>query len=308
MHKCLKCGRTVSDITQIKDGCTCGSKVFVFSRSSEDDLPKEALVPKAAQRKSTLSFLPSISQAIDALSHVANPGTPSAPAQKESAPAQKSTIPASNEKIASVSSSALPSSSPAPVCAQEPAAAQRPARAQEPIPADEFGSLKPDTGPLLPSADSEPAQPVPARSTDFESPVQVQDRASLLTPAQAKLVEPSDPVPARSSPITAEQAKPTPDVLPSAVASSFISDEEEPAEPGTDYKEVWLAKGGRIDVAGADPKEGDSGIENVRQLSRGVFEVDLSALDSGPLVVRDQEGVYYVRLPFEQPAPKPKKK
>jgi len=72
---------------------------------------------------------------------------------------------------------------------------------------------------------------------------------------------------------------------------------------------VWLAKGGTIDVVSAPDGAAEKlDIENVRQLSRGVFEVNLSGLDEGPLVVRDQEGVYYVRLPFEQGIPKKEKK
>ncbi len=294
MHKCLKCGRTVADIVQIKDGCTCGSKVFVFSRSSTDDLPEGALNPAPpAPKKSSISFLPSISQALGALSHVGirSPG----PQPKNPAADEKSAIPhpssspsadplfgenASPTSVPSGPSKSAPSAEPppAPPASDDAESDDVSSIASPPIPsgskpaADEFGSLKPDAGPI--------AAPPP------ELPEPAADRASSLSEAQAKL---------------------TPEFSPSAVASSIISDEDDPPEPGADYKEVWLAKGGRIDVVGTDSKEDESGIENVRQLSRGVFEVDLSALERGPLVVRDQEGVYYVRLPFEQPVPKKKK-
>jgi len=71
-------------------------------------------------------------------------------------------------------------------------------------------------------------------------------------------------------------------------------------EPGYKYNEVWLSKGAQVSKLVADSNSKDPKIENVRQIKRGVFEVDLLGLKSGPLVVRDSEGVYYVRLPFEQ--------
>lgn len=73
-------------------------------------------------------------------------------------------------------------------------------------------------------------------------------------------------------------------------------------EPGHEYSEVWLSKGAKIsDIAEEEDCEdsGEPKIENIRQIKRGIFEVDLLGLKKGPLVVRDQEGVYYVRLPFE---------
>jgi predicted nucleic acid-binding Zn-ribbon protein len=42
-------------------------------------------------------------------------------------------------------------------------------------------------------------------------------------------------------------------------------------------------------------------VENVRVLQKGIFEIDIGALSSNPVVVKDTEGVYYLRLP------KPKK-
>ncbi len=38
-------------------------------------------------------------------------------------------------------------------------------------------------------------------------------------------------------------------------------------------------------------------LENVRMLERGVFEIDVKSLSRGPVVVMDENGVYYVRLP-----------
>ena len=71
-------------------------------------------------------------------------------------------------------------------------------------------------------------------------------------------------------------------------------------EPGHDYSEVWLSKGAHVAKLVPDKDSKEPKIENIRQIRRGVFEVDLMGLKNGPVVVRDQEGVYYVRLPFEQ--------
>ena len=38
-------------------------------------------------------------------------------------------------------------------------------------------------------------------------------------------------------------------------------------------------------------------LENIRMLERGVFEIDLKSLSRDPVVVMDENGVYYVRLP-----------
>ncbi|MFH1470752.1 MAG: Zn-ribbon containing protein [Candidatus Micrarchaeota archaeon] len=43
-------------------------------------------------------------------------------------------------------------------------------------------------------------------------------------------------------------------------------------------------------------------VENVRVLQNGIFEIDISSLTKNPVVVKDSEGVYYLRLP------KPKKR
>lgn len=41
-------------------------------------------------------------------------------------------------------------------------------------------------------------------------------------------------------------------------------------------------------------------VENVKIVSEGVFLLDVNAISKSPLVLKDEEGVYYVRLPFEQ--------
>ena len=37
-------------------------------------------------------------------------------------------------------------------------------------------------------------------------------------------------------------------------------------------------------------------VENVRVLNRGTFELDVNSLIRNPLVVKDEDGVYYIRL------------
>ncbi len=38
-------------------------------------------------------------------------------------------------------------------------------------------------------------------------------------------------------------------------------------------------------------------VENVRVLENGIFEIDINSLTKNPVVVKDLEGVYYLRLP-----------
>lgn len=79
---------------------------------------------------------------------------------------------------------------------------------------------------------------------------------------------------------------------------------------------MWLAKGGTIRPMGAPaPVAADSppdptplDVENVRQVASGIYEVDVKGLREGPIVVRDADGVYYVRLPFAQLAGAPSEK
>ena len=44
----------------------------------------------------------------------------------------------------------------------------------------------------------------------------------------------------------------------------------------------------------------DEDVENIKVITEGVFSIDLHALDRDPVVLKDEEGVYYVRIPFEQ--------
>ena len=105
-----------------------------------------------------------------------------------------------------------------------------------------------------------------------------------------------------------------PNPTPALVASSLVfSDSEEETDPDDPtYSEVWMTKGGRIESmpggsaqitsaldASASPSASLSAeVANVRQLKRGVYEIDVGRLGGEPLVVQDSAGIYYVRLPF----------
>lgn len=41
-------------------------------------------------------------------------------------------------------------------------------------------------------------------------------------------------------------------------------------------------------------------VENIKIVSEGVFFVDVNALSKNPVVLKDEEGVYYVRLPLSK--------
>ncbi len=41
-------------------------------------------------------------------------------------------------------------------------------------------------------------------------------------------------------------------------------------------------------------------VENIKVMSEGVFLLDVNAISRNPLVLKDEEGIYYVKIPFEQ--------
>jgi len=200
MHICLKCGRAAESVDEITEGCTCGSKVFVFKR--------EAKPVKA------------------------NP--PATPPAKEDYFA--------DDKIQT---------------SKKPEGANT----QKPNKESLFrGALQPTSNP------QEKISGAPTRGNGAQN---------IYPPLSTN----GEPKPA-----------------PSSVASAILSEDAADDEPGYDYSEVWLSKGAKISAA-----EPGSQVENIKQVRSGVFEVDLLGVKSGPLVVKDEDGVYYVRLPFSQP-------
>lgn len=227
MHQCLKCGRMVQTVTEIEQGCPCGSKVFVFTRHGSAAAPPSASFSSPAP-KPKLTLMPFLSKSASS--------TPSKPAVAPAAPATTS-----SESVQS------------PVA--KPSAQAQP----------------------TPNANAPPsASPLPVPTPAAIPPAPVTD--SIITPAPASAAPSRVP----NSP---------------AVASVPISEESE-EDLDRPYSEVWLAKGGK--VQSLSPSE----VENVRQLQKGVYEVNVRALTDGPIVLRDSEGVYYVRLPFT-PLPGP---
>jgi predicted nucleic acid-binding Zn-ribbon protein len=44
-------------------------------------------------------------------------------------------------------------------------------------------------------------------------------------------------------------------------------------------------------------------VENIKVVREGVFLLDVNALSRDPMVLKDEEGIYYVKIPFEQRKP-----
>lgn len=44
-------------------------------------------------------------------------------------------------------------------------------------------------------------------------------------------------------------------------------------------------------------------VENIKVLTEGVFVLDVNALSKNPMVLKDEDGIYYVKIPFEQRKP-----
>ncbi|MCX8163408.1 MAG: Zn-ribbon domain-containing protein [Candidatus Micrarchaeota archaeon] len=59
------------------------------------------------------------------------------------------------------------------------------------------------------------------------------------------------------------------------------------------FESILLARDSQLVIFDKDE------VENIRQIQKGVFEVNLFSLQNGPVVVKDEDEVYYVRLPFE---------
>ncbi len=41
-------------------------------------------------------------------------------------------------------------------------------------------------------------------------------------------------------------------------------------------------------------------VENIKVVSLGVFALELQSLSKNPVVLKDEEGIYYIKIPFEQ--------
>lgn len=185
----------------------------------------------------------------------------------------------------------------------------------------------------LPSQEEETAPPAPPHITLIPSIGDETPLPKTNGPGNHAVIQPvpsqTAPTPAIFSPVkddspsTPEQASHFQPPSPAAVASSIIAaDADDGLDADSPYSEVWLTKGGRIEPLedGAVPitsahdasmgaLPGAVEVANVRQLRRGVYEIDVGRLQGEPLVVQDSQGIYYVRLPFAPlPTEMPEKK
>lgn len=110
-----------------------------------------------------------------------------------------------------------------------------------------------------------------------------------------------DPLSSTESPAPSE---PPPKPSPLAQSQEPLSMEREKT-----------AEEGKEGGAGAAPESyfarttfSTEDVENIKIVSEGVFFVDVGGLSKNPVVLKDEEGVYYVRLPIfgNGDAPKPK--
>jgi len=67
-----------------------------------------------------------------------------------------------------------------------------------------------------------------------------------------------------------------------------------------DGKEGDAAEGKAPESSFARTTFSTEDVENIKIVSEGVFFVDVNALSKNPVVLKDEEGVYYVRLPLSQ--------
>jgi predicted nucleic acid-binding Zn-ribbon protein len=49
----------------------------------------------------------------------------------------------------------------------------------------------------------------------------------------------------------------------------------------------------------------DEDVENIKVLTQGVFLLDVNAISKNPVVLKDEDDIYYVKLPLEQKRAKP---
>ncbi|MCX8198003.1 MAG: hypothetical protein N3F07_02295 [Candidatus Micrarchaeota archaeon] len=74
-------------------------------------------------------------------------------------------------------------------------------------------------------------------------------------------------------------------------------EEESQGQPGSSYEISFKGKPPESYFARAVFSSED--VENIKIVSEGIFCVDVNSLSKNPVVLKDEEGVYYVKLPFE---------
>ncbi len=242
MHQCLKCGKLISDLAEIQDGCSCGSQVFIYKKSEED------IREKPSFRKTRVSVMD--------FGAGEKSQTPQAPATLPKIPQDASGKAPANEKDFGLAEPAK-----APGAGQNVFADGKYSGGKAPANEKDFGL-------------AEPAKAPAAGENVFDN----EKYSGSNGAANAGDGKYSGGNEARGEKDLADKA--------AAGAST---------EENGDWQEIWLSKKAEIWAAG------DGDLENIRQLRKGVYEVDFKGLSDGnPVVVKDEEGIYYVRLPFTE--------
>ena len=261
MHKCLKCGRIAQSISEISQGCTCGSKVFVFTRLSDGE-------PTSAP-SSSITLIPNLSRESADIVHPSS--DPASPASSLS-----SSDSASVEALSGPSPSALTgvpadsASRPVPETTpvSDAAAPDRPVIVEEVV-----SSPQPSVSSPQPSVS---ASHILSEAILSSEPVEEEPALRHLPPtvASTPISDPEEELP--------DSSKPYSEVWLSKGGSIKPLEQGAPIQSASDSVSAFT----------------DPDVANVRQLKSGIYEIDVGRLKGEPLVIQDSEGVYYVRLPF----------
>jgi predicted nucleic acid-binding Zn-ribbon protein len=69
---------------------------------------------------------------------------------------------------------------------------------------------------------------------------------------------------------------------------------------GGNGADTIFAEGGAPESYHARLTFTDDDIENIKVLTQGVFLLDVNAISKNPVVLKDEDDIYYVKLPLEQ--------
>lgn len=122
--------------------------------------------------------------------------------------------------------------------------------------------------------------------------------------AEKEILQPQQAAPAQPS--AENSAKPEGGTPSGPQAGEIVFPQQDGAK-GQDNRKAGEKEGDEAD--GKAPESSfarttfsTEDVENIKIVSEGVFFVDVNALSKNPVVLKDEEGVYYVRLPLSQSA------
>ena len=118
-------------------------------------------------------------------------------------------------------------------------------------------------------------------------------------------------VPKKEARVEKEEAKPVAETAPNseAVQAGEKQAEEKKNENGAEFpaepEEGWKFEESLPEPEIAPlPREENADkrtvileLENIRLVETGIYEIDVNSLSNNPVVVKDKDGVYYVKLP-----------